>query len=215
NKFVETQYDSYLRQSFLIDQGRGSTTYYNFNNTPRLTRLEAPDGKTKEILTNEAGITVLTRDNEDFEVEFLYKNNGSSITKTIALDNRTTQVENDIDIYGNKIRTFDNDAGEYTYIYNAFGELIEQEGPNGIETYKYDNWGRVLEKNNSEGTVSVSYYPSGNGIGRVSSITGPNLGDFKNYTYDSHGRLQTEMIQIQGEIFNYAYEYDSGGLLEK
>lgn len=216
-KYIEKMYDDFLREEKTIDQGRENTIEYDYDGTPRLTRVTSSDGKTKEILMNEAGVTELTRDNQGFEVRNQYKNDMlSSIVTTIALDNESNEVITNYDRYGNKVSIEDNDAGIYTYDYNAFGDLRTETAPTtGINSYKYDDFGRIKERNNSEGTIVYEYYTSPdlnnpvNGTGNIKSISGPNPADFKLFTYDQFGRLTNKMVQIQSEVFNYVYEYKS------
>lgn len=51
-----------------------------------------------------------------------------------------------VDGWGRKTSLNDPSAGNYTYKYNNYGELLEQTSPKGTTTYQYDGEGKVTSK---------------------------------------------------------------------
>lgn len=127
-------------------------------------------------------------------------------SKTVILNvqpnNHNHALINEYDNYGNLTKTMDPDAGTYTYTYNAFGNVIQQNNPNGYSiehTYKEDgrkDFTQTKLNGNIIKTVKYTYVPVGmngtNNIATVQMVEGSNPSAAPShkitYTYDDFGR---------------------------
>ena len=147
-------------------------------------------------------------------------------TTTFAYDER-----------GNKEKMTDPSTGTWTYIYNAFGELVWQQDARGVVTVMhYDDWGNMTRREvdyygvlldgddtSSEAPevstwsycYSAGYNPSTGAyrFGQLLSETGP-YGYETVLDYDKLGRLMIEWKQIDQQWFFTDYQYDGYGRLE-
>lgn len=102
-----------------------------------------------------------------------------------------TIVSMEYDEWGRKKKLNDPSAGEYTYTYNAIGELLTETTPNGTTTNIYDNFGNIEQ----------------------STIVGTNTNSKTEYTYDATTKLLTSLKYTDfnngGAYDEYAYTYDS------
>ncbi len=114
--------------------------------------------------------------------------------------------------YGLADSTWNTSSGSIAYGYNAFGELISQTDANG-NTYnlQFDKLGRIISKQGPEGTSTYNYVSSGNRLGQLQSVTGPD-GISKSFAYDT----LSQVIQLKDSIpdeqeFITGFTYDSWG----
>jgi RHS repeat-associated protein len=126
------------------------------------------------------------------------------------------------DFGGRKISMVDPDMGEWSYTYDALGNIITQvdarSGGGCTTTLSYDSLNRLTGKtysgNCGVATASVSYaYDSGtNGIGRR---TGMNDGSGStSWVYDTRGRMTQETKVITGSgTFKTMWAYNSADLV--
>lgn len=225
-KIITTFYDDYLRTKKIIDQGRKTETFYH-DGGKRITRVETPDLKYSKVKTNEAGQTIESEDNLGGKVFFTYKNDlQSKIITTKALKAQNDQdivMTIDFDIYGNKIKVDDKDAGIFEYGYNPYGELVWEKNDNGNSGISYDVNGRITQRTDTtyKGTpkqtiesISFTYVTNQNGIGEVETVSGPGTNDQIVYGYNPKGQLTSKNQVINGQSFLYSYDYLTNGLLD-
>lgn len=142
-----------------------------------------------------------------------YKYYSSGKTHKIITDGHT--ITQKFDANGNMIYSNDPDAGEYHYLYNAFGEKIKTTYPNGkTDSLIYDKMGRVVTKLKPEGTINYNYDNAENGLGKISSITGYNGIDIT-YSYDEYGKVKEKKETIDGENYITGFSYDEFGRLNQ
>ncbi|MDP6437749.1 MAG: FG-GAP-like repeat-containing protein [Gammaproteobacteria bacterium] len=120
----------------------------------------------------------------------------------------------------------DPDSGEWTYTYNAFGELRFQTDdhpttPQVVET-RYDRLGRMIQRLETEGTTTWEYYENvaatpveKRGLLEQVSITQGATELFAEaYDYDSLSRLSNSTTSIDGRDFEIDRTYDSESRLQ-
>lgn len=205
-------YDSIGRVTEEKYDGTTKWTKYIFigNKTKTINYLTSPQ-QFSERTIDATGKTTKITDNGG---EILYAYNSADKIKHISPPGSPPgyYIGVDYDEYGRQDTLIDIDAGLQKYSYNAFGELESQTDARG-DTYsmEYDVLGRLTEKEGPEGNVYYSYYSSGNGLGQISSISGPN-GMEKSFTYDKYGRVKsiTEYIE-SGTDLTTSYKYDDYG----
>ncbi len=109
----------------------------------------------------------------------------------------------------------DPNSGLMTYEYNGFGELNKQTDANqNVIEIELDNHGRTDYTTTPEGQVNVEYVTSGNGKGEIDYIESPNGNKIQNY-YDEYSRIEKTVETISGSTYEFEYEYNSTGKLEK
>ncbi len=100
----------------------------------------------------------------------------------------------------------------YSYTYDSLGNLLSKIGPLGSIIYSYDALSRpttrvVSDATNGTSTVSLSYTGCANNyvspcvINRGTSST--------TLTYNSYGKLGSEMLSIDGKTYTRSYAYDT------
>ena len=123
-----------------------------------------------------------------------------------------TYISMGYDIFGNKISSSASDIGNYTYEYNAFGELTQsQHGSDTPVTYTYDEGGRVVTGTLPEITVTTTYDTRFNGaVSRIESTNGHSI----DYYYDAYGRVIREEEVINNKTFITQTTYNALGKVD-
>lgn len=115
---------------------------------------------------------------------------------------------------GNRISMADPDAGTTTYIYDALGrEISRTDGRGVVFATNYDYLGRVVSR--SAG-YDVTYYTYGNsGTGQLRLVSESNDNWTYHYSYDSHGRLSGETLEMNSTEMSWTktYQYNTAGLM--
>ena len=110
----------------------------------------------------------------------------------------------------------DPDMGVSTYSYNAFGELLSQTDAKGqTVSMSYDALGRMTERIEAEGTTTWEYDTEDKGIGKLSSLSGPD-GYVESYVYDVLGRVHSQTVSnaAEGTSFTTGNRYDEYGRVD-
>ena len=161
---------------------------------------------------NALGKTVISEDPMG-TINYDYLSSGN-LESIVAIGVETTF---EYDALGNKKRMNDQNAGTIEYLYNPFGELIEQTD-NESNTFQmtYDHLGRLQSKllvNNNDLTDYVYNDSGGNGFGMISNIDGPG-GISYGYEYDNLNRLILETETIDGVDYTTRYQYNQLGKMD-
>lgn len=151
------------------------------------------------------------------------------ITSTVVDDlgnPRYAVTSHSYDSVGHRAATEDPDLGGWTYRYDAYGQLREQqdarqrqEGRNQVTTIEYDKIGRP-KKRTAEDRQDTWSYDNANGIGKLASLSS-STGSLEVYREDyryTKGRLVSKTTGIdKGELspslesFRTSYDYDQYG----
>ncbi len=178
--WTQFYYDEYGRElSRTLPTGRTIDLTYN-----GLTGTANDGVKTVTTTKNALGNIVQVQDPGGI-INYTYYANGAN--KTTDYGGHIITI--DIDGWGRKTKMNDPSAGEYTYEYNIFGELLKEITPNGETTLAYDDYGKTLSK-----TI----------IGDQTSIS-------SSYQYDNTTKLVTSITStdyINNKAFSYVYDYD-------
>jgi YD repeat-containing protein len=114
-------------------------------------------------------------------ISYLYYSSGK--VKEIISPDGTTYFE--YDLQGNKTKTSSINGGLSEATYNSLGQQVTTTNAKMQNTnYYYDSFGRLDYFTTVEGTTNYSYIASGNGLGQLKSISGPQ-GHTISYSYDS------------------------------
>ncbi|WP_444894462.1 RHS repeat-associated core domain-containing protein [Microbulbifer sp. TRSA001] len=203
-----------------------TTNYYDLNS--RITSVELPDSNTvsnseltlennlvvatstnpgsqnRTEKTNVLGEAVYIQDHYQGTVEYQYDPVGN-VTEVISHgrsgENLGITISAKYDARGRKVAMSDPDKGDWTYTYNAFGELVEQEdGKQQRTVTEYDHYGRPLRRTDytaagSEEGHTRWYYDDkdaagvsvANALGKVTAVVmSASANDEQCYTGTSH-----------------------------
>lgn len=168
-------------------------------------------GRTTVVKSDEAGRVLEVIDAMGGSTLFEFDSSGRNTEVVNALGHR---VKNGYDDAGNRSSLSDPSAGDWRYVYNAFGDMVLQIDPRGVRTLlEYDPLGRIRSR--AQGTRSTfwTYDTCPRGIGRIcaASVSG---GDATEYGYDSAGRLATSRIQVASDQLTLTLGYDQMGRIE-
>ncbi len=171
-------------------------TQYNGLTT---TVISGPEQRAKTTTTNAIGQKIRIDEETGTYTEYTYNSDGNLLTTQVA-SNPDTIITLSYDEFGRKIGMDDPDMGQWSYSYDAFGQLTSQtdaihgaaaNGP--TVTMQYDVLGRLISRTEPEGVSTWVYgdassatpAPAGS-IGKLLSETGNGL--TKDYSYDNLGR---------------------------
>lgn len=203
-------YDTYGRLiSHINTTGRQITSTYN--------------GLTTTV-DDEVKVTTSTKDAVGNIVSM--QDPGGTINYTYYANNMLKSADYDghvvtttIDGWGRKIALYDPSAGNYTYEYNIFGELLKETTPKGETTYQYDAFGKITEKqingDLTELSLEYSYDPTSK---LVTSIDGEDVLNNKNYlynySYDSYKRIEKVTESNTTAKYEKRVSYDTYGRVD-
>lgn len=149
---------------------------------------------------------------------YTYHSNGqpSKIELSYGTDPVTVTHNFNYNSIGQQTQLVDPSAGTIDYEYNLLGELTKQTDALGQFTFDYDGIGRLLNKNDitSGTTYNYQYISSGNGLGQVQKIIGPNT--TTEYKYDNLNQTtEYKETHTGNKIFKSNYTYDKYGRLDE
>jgi RHS repeat-associated protein len=152
-------------------------------------------------------------------ITYSYKFAYNEHTTTITYNGATTTIF--FDLWGNRFRINDPNAGTIYYAYNGFNELIEQyDACYNITTWQYDGLGRITQKKYTApnyATRIITYHydnfsSTSKGIGKLHKIM-IYAEESEVFTYDTLSRLSVHNKRINGAQYKYDYTYTSNGNL--
>ena len=190
------EYDTDGDQTLMI-QAYGTTaaatTAYQYDNDNNLTLQTNPNGTSLSMSYDADG---------NLTGELWYASNGTE----------TNSLNYTYDGDGNNL-TASNDAGSYSFAYNADGEETQAVTPSGVTlNYQYDAEGNTTQITDSLGDTVTSQYDADGDLTQRDA-TGPG-GAQANVTlgYDGDGNLTSITRQSQGQtVGSSAYTYDAQG----
>ncbi|MDX3773546.1 toxin TcdB middle/N-terminal domain-containing protein [Chromatiaceae bacterium AAb-1] len=185
-----------------------------------------PMGKKTTTTNNYLGQTAQVMDalNNTLNYDYDAYGNLKRVTAVNAQGLSSVRTVNLYDTYGRKAAMQDQDKGNWSYNYNAFGELLSQtDAKNQLTDFTYDHAGRMLRRYDVSGTTCWEYgsaaasYNSGKLI-RVSSYSGSTDCATsatplyrERYSYNSRGGVSNKLVQTPQGSFSTSSTYDSYG----
>ncbi|MEP5763993.1 MAG: Ig-like domain-containing protein [Halieaceae bacterium] len=160
---------------------------------------------------------------EGGSIDYGYDAAGNLLTTTVTTGADVAVSAMTYDNLGRKLSITDPDKGNWTYEYNAFGEVIKQITANGRYTeFEYDNIGRLVKRwdRSATGTLLSDTLWTYGGPGAPWRLTRIAHTDryvttetyTVDFTYDSYGRQSTETFTIGGLVpISQTYTYDEFG----
>lgn len=173
-------YDDYGRTIKNVEPTSKTTNYIYDGLT-----VTSNDGIKTTVTVKNSNDHVISATDNGGAIAYSYYANGNLKNADYA----GTVVEMTYDLWGRKSTLKDPSAGEYSYSYNAFGELLTETTPNGTTTNTIDAVGKVTLK----------------------KIVGNLTNSQTTYTFDGTTKLLTGIKQedfIENTVTNYTYGYD-------
>lgn len=146
-------------------------------------------------------------------INYAYFGNGN--LKTANYNGVIVSLEQDG--WGRKTKLTDPSAGEYTYAYSGYGEIINETTPKGETDYVYSSVGKLIDKyiegDNTEQEISYAYDPVNKLLKSIYIVDGiSDTETMHTFTHDSYGRVITSQ---EGNntyaTFKQDYTYDGFG----
>lgn len=207
-----TTFDDYSRQK-TVQYPSGLTTTLTYVGLT----VTGTDGlKTTSSTKNANGHVISSTDNGG-TITYQYYPDGNLKNSNYS----GTIVSMEYDEWGRKKKLNDPSAGEYTYTYNAIGDLLTETTPNGTTSNVYDDFGNILETTiigtNTDSKTTYSY------DGTSKLLTSILFEDFNNggtydqydYAYDSYKRLYSTVENKFGSFYQRVTLFDEFGRPEK
>lgn len=183
----------------------GSTTSYTYNGL-KTTVTDPLGNKTSKTYSLSGDITEAT-DALGNNIYYKYDASGNCI----EIRGPRTTISVDYDRHGNKQRLTDPDLGTVEYVYNAYGELVEQSDAKGTTTFEYDNLGRIIEECGPDFMDTYQYDSKWKGeLTRKYNSSGM----LQEYQYDAYGRQKVERQVIEDEQFFTSTTYNSDNAVD-
>ncbi|WP_027672240.1 toxin TcdB middle/N-terminal domain-containing protein [Rheinheimera baltica] len=179
---------------------------------------------TRTTLNNYAGQTREVIDHDGNKLAYYYDANGN-LTSVVATDKggiSSVRTTNTYDAYGRKTAIADQDKGNWSYSYNAFGELLSQtNAKQQVTSFMFDSVGRQLRRHDASGTTCWDYGDSeiSYNRGKLVRVRAFNStvdcdttisADYKEmYGYNSRGLVSNKLVRTAGSSFASSTSYDS------
>lgn len=217
----KTNYDVFGRpQTIESADGTDSNIAYNGLTTTTSVTFDTVNGgfttqnstEVKNVLGQAESVT----DSANGTVNYAYDATGN-LTSVIGVDN--VIIETTFDKLGRKVAMKDPNKGNWTYKYNALGELVEQTSSRAHKTQFYrDSLGRTTKRVVSGGDLTENeetrysfngHLPAGTCFWKGNSCEAdkPNT----SYAYDDFGRPITVITKLDGEPYVQQTTYDQFG----
>lgn len=206
SKWTSYEYD-YLQRPTKVTTSTGRIQTLSYSG---LTTTSNDDVKTTTATVDALGNKTQTTD-EGGTINFTYYANGQ--LKESNYEGHKVSIS--IDGWGNKIAMNDPNAGNYTYAYDAFGQIIKETTPKGYTDTTYDNFGRLLKKKISgDGADFETDYLYNSFSQLISETSKKAIGtwiDTFTYGYDSLHRLNTTTESNDNFSHTTTVTYDTFG----
>ncbi|KPZ73140.1 tRNA nuclease WapA precursor [Shewanella sp. P1-14-1] len=141
---------------------------------------------------------------------------------------KTQSITTDFDAYGRKAATIDPDKGNWTYTYNAFGELLTQtDAKQQVTITEYDAMGRMLWRKDDTNLSCWGYgnSTSQHNVGKPTWVktwanqtncaTSAAVLSSEHYFYDHYGRPNQTDFNVDGSSYSTKTEYNAKGQVSR
>ncbi|MDI9818713.1 hypothetical protein [Legionella sp. PL877] len=229
---VEARYDVFGRLEQVI--GGPQSQHYRFNKRGEVLAIFSGDNERQGLrIEYDAFGRMVSESGTDRVLGRHYQYDTKNNSITIMTSGRG-QVINRLNAFGDILTTLDGNKQETRYTYDADGQLVKVEGPEGkVLDYRYDAAGHLTWQQEAGGeTLAFTYDAQGrlltktidpeglnltttyryDGIGRQLEVIEAN-GLCKQFSYDAAGRLVQTCIDPDGLQLVTSFSYDERGLL--
>jgi len=215
-----TQYEYDLVGNVIrLTDPAGNETTFEYDALGNKTSMTDALDHTATFVYDNAGRMESATDRNGRRRDFTYDAVGRLLTETWynAASSLTETLEYTYDLAG-RLLTAENSAGAYAFTYNALGQIIEVEEPNGVSlTFEYDARGnRTLMEDSLGGTTTSDFDAHNRLVSRVFTQSGqPTLRT--DFVYDWAGRVAKEINYCDADgtqlVSTSEHIYDAKGRL--
>lgn len=235
--YIEYEYDDYYRLTKVDHPFKGEKNIWyhapqastnnlyqvyseDFNSDINKAKRYNAAGELAEVLDHPSMTNITTNgsgDITDFDlnsnntIEYSYNDQGLQVSVDIN-SNTVASFEYD-PITGEQTKLIDANAGETTYSYDNYGNLVSQTDNKGTTTLTYNNYNELISETSPVGTITYTYINQGNGLNKVNTVTHSN-GYEESYIYDGLNRMVKNSIEIDGDVYQYEYTYDANSRIK-
>ena len=180
------RYDSYGRLT--TESNICDTVSITYAYDKRTTTTTNAAGQKSIKTVNSLGDLVLSKDDAEKEVKYVYHSSGQPLKITAA----DVVADIEYDHIGRQKSITDPSAGKKTYEYDTAGNIItETDARNKVISMIYDSYGRLEYKVYPEFTTTYVYNTDG-----TLKYKSSGNGNSTHYTYDRFGRVSTSLENI-------------------
>ncbi len=200
-------YDYLNRVQAVTDQRSNATTYsYSYANGNLIASTTASGRYSTQTIDGTGKVVSSTDDGGS--LKFKYDSYGNQVQ---IKNGSVTVLTATYDACNHKTSTQEPNAGNFTYQYDGYGQLLSQTSPKGTNTTKYDVAGRATEQTTPEGTSYYSYKTTGqNGVNQIASVNSFS-GTWQYFTYNSYSDLTEFSEVINGTTYTTNNTYNDYG----
>lgn len=199
-------YDTYNRVNSRVSPATSFSYTFNAQTTTTTNTSASPNRVKSETLDATGKLISATDDGGTISYQY------DSWGNTLQVQGPSATISMTYDSFGRQIELNDPASGITSYEYDALNRLTSQEDSRtNTYTMSYDKIDRVISKIGSEGTYSFSYDNTFKGA--LDNVTSP-FNNLINYAHDNLGRTVAIIHQIDGQDYEFLYEYGSNGKLQ-
>ena len=160
-------------------------------------------GRTFSKTTDAVG-NIISSTDKGGTVTFTYNAAGQNTSAIYGQNIVTTKYDD----WGRKVEFYDPSNGKYTFAYDGFGQLTQENSPKGEKKYTYNDFGQLTkqeEKTTKDGTqntdknIAYSYNNYGMIIQKSGIANGKVYSSYVNY--DGFGRILSSGESSNGKYF--------------
>ncbi|MED5621549.1 RHS repeat domain-containing protein [Ideonella sp. BN130291] len=201
--------DAHSRKQISYEGTRTVTTFYPSYDDPKQVTVQD---------VNAAGQVSVVYDAKGGRVRYDY----TAFGQLAATDAQGVLSTASYDGRGRKKNTVDPDAGNWQYLYNVAGELTRQTNPKTQSTsLEYDKLGRMTKRSEPEMVATWVYdtpnatncsTPANRAKGQLTQVlTASGYGYNRYLCHDDMGRLNKQVVDIDGNLFTTGVSFDGAG----
>ncbi|TMP26413.1 hypothetical protein CWB99_19105 [Pseudoalteromonas rubra] len=206
---VTKHFDALDRVTSVVDSNNGTTSVTAIAGRETKVTITGTDiaAQVKTSLSNAIGQTIQVIDAQNQTLDYVYNALGDQVTVSSSAESYSQQLLSTIhyDKMGRKWLQQDADRGNWSYQYNAFGELVSQTDARGVVlTMKYDFLGRKVTQTQTtpsgvvnEGNSEWVYGKTNDTVHQLISSTQGSSWK-QTYYYDTFGRAAATLTSLDG-----------------
>ncbi len=180
---------------------RLATTVYTYDGEGNLTSVTNPENETWVYGYDEQSNLVTQTDPLAHTTHFGFDRAGREISRRFHIGPAQTRA---YDAAGNLITRINYLWGDDGYVYDVNNRLIARQQPEGTVTMSYTPSGKRATAVDARGTTVYTYDPSD----RLASLTYPN-GQSLSYAYDAQGNMTAMTSNTGLESWTDSYTFDA------
>ena len=212
SEWTTTFYDAYGRlSSQQLPSGKSIKTTY----TPGKPITTVDDGYQKVTTTLDARGNIAELNDANGTIKYTYHPTGGLLSSNF--EGHVVKVE--YDGWGRKVSLNDPSVGDFSYVYDTYGQLLEETGPSGTTSYQYNALGQLTYKSqqgeNTQLSTDYTYTSDSQQLSTQTTVDGIyNETHSYGFTYDDYQRPKTRKEENGYARFEQEFTYDALGRVD-